>query len=103
IARFGGDEFVAVVPGVLEAKTIAALAAKTLKAIQRPCVFPEHGVTLTVTASIGIACYDGGETTPSQLVAEADALLYTAKERGRNNFCVAAWPRRAHSAAASIA
>ena len=101
-ARLGGDEFVVVMEGGLDPKTAAKLAAQALQAIRQPFIFADHGLSLAVTASIGVAFFDGGTATAGQLVAEADAMLYAAKKRGRNNYCIASLPLQAHAMEAAV-
>jgi diguanylate cyclase (GGDEF)-like protein len=100
VARLGGDEFVVVMERIPDAKTAARLAAQALEEIRRPFALADLDTSLSVTASIGVAIFDGGPTQPEQLLAEADAMLYDAKNRGRNAFCVAAWPHPAPEAQA---
>jgi diguanylate cyclase (GGDEF)-like protein len=102
VARLGGDEFVVVMERMLEPKIAARLAAKALKEIRRPFAFADRSAPLCVTASIGIAFFDGGAATAGQLIAEADAMLYTAKKRGRDNVCIASWPHRAPAIEATV-
>jgi diguanylate cyclase (GGDEF)-like protein len=91
VARLGGDEFVVVMERVMEPKTAARLASQALKEILRPFELGDHGTSLLVTASIGVALFDGGSRTAADLVAEADAMLYAAKKGGRNTFRIASW------------
>ena len=63
-----------------------------MAALQRPFVLVDCGVTLSVTTSIGVAIFHNGETNENELVAEADAMLYLAKKRGRNNLFITPWP-----------
>jgi diguanylate cyclase (GGDEF)-like protein len=83
-ARYGGDEFVAVLPGATLEQAVL-VAERMRKAIQKtPLVnaFPER-----VTVSIGAACtieFEEGETTPQDLIDLADRRMYEAKESGRN-------------------
>jgi diguanylate cyclase (GGDEF)-like protein len=102
VARLGGDEFVVVLERMLEPKTAARLAAQTLKDIRRRFAFADPSASLSVTASIGIAFFDGGATSAGQLVAKADAMLYAAKKRGRDNFCIASWPHQALAIEATV-
>jgi diguanylate cyclase (GGDEF)-like protein len=81
VARFGGDEFTVLcetVGGVLEA---VGVADRLQREISRP--LRAGGAELRLTASIGIALAEPGETVDcSRLVEDADAAMYRAKERG---------------------
>jgi diguanylate cyclase (GGDEF)-like protein len=82
VARFGGDEFVMLctdLDGPAEAELIASRLADTLSAPLR-IAETDH----RVTASIGIATATSPESSPEDLIREADAAMYRAKERGRN-------------------
>ncbi len=83
VARFGGDEFVALcddLDGEWEATAIGERLIKALSA--HLCV---EGRDITVTASLGIATTASpAGTTPDSLLRDADAAMYRAKERGRN-------------------
>jgi diguanylate cyclase len=83
VARTGGDEFVMLLAPRAdreEAVRVARLAIETLKS---PVSIA--GVTLHLSSSIGVAFYPGDGTTTEQLLAHADAAMYCAKQRGRNN------------------
>ena len=84
VARVGGDEFVLIV-SPSAARTDAEEIAKRANAILG-APFLLEGVELRVASSIGIAFYptDGG--TAESMLAHADAAMYCAKERGRNNY-----------------
>ncbi|MGA2009469.1 MAG: amino acid permease [Solirubrobacteraceae bacterium] len=82
VARFGGDEFVVLctdVAGALEADDIAARLADALR---EPMRIGEIEHRLAV--SIGISVAAGPERYAEDLIREADAAMYRAKERGRN-------------------
>jgi diguanylate cyclase (GGDEF)-like protein len=89
LARLGGDEFIVLTldgesPAGAEtgAETGAEVVAERIRqAFQAP--FEVGDRSLRVTPSLGVA-HDDGRSTGEQLVANADAALYRAKERGRN-------------------
>lgn len=85
LARFGGDEFVVVMPNIDTPNTARIVAQRILKAFQP--AFLIQGRELYVSASIGMTIFpDDGESTQVML-QNADAAMYRAKENGRNNFC----------------
>ena len=84
VSRPGSDEFVLVVPEVEHPQDAALVARKLLQTVSRPYLLGDHEIT--VTASIGIAIYDGDGLTPAELLRNADAAMYRAKADGRNAF-----------------
>ena len=85
LARLGGDEFV-VLAEIEDASDAAALAEKLLHQVARPVeVGPGE---LDITASIGIALFGTDGTTARELLANADAAMYSAKDQGRNAYCL---------------
>lgn len=87
IARFGGEEFVILMP-----ETDQDAALKTVEAIREAvasCPFHFREQPISITMSAGIAAFVEG--VPSEQVFErADTALYQAKESGRNQCVVAA-------------
>lgn len=88
--RYGGEEFVVVMPDT--AADVAALIAERLRSIieTKPFVLKGTGVSLDITASMGIATAGQGIDTPEQLLKQADMALYQAKRDGRNRVVAAA-------------
>ncbi|PPK67780.1 diguanylate cyclase (GGDEF)-like protein [Actinokineospora auranticolor] len=87
-ARYGGEEFVLVLPGV-DRRTAVDLAEAARARVEH---FPWSSLVLglRVTISIGLAhqpairVADNTPAAPERQLREADALLYTAKQSGRN-------------------
>ncbi len=88
--RYGGDEFVAILPET-DLLTAAAIAERLRLAVGEPapgfCPLP-RGLP-GVTVSIGVATVAAGGGDIDALVAQADQALYTAKRAGRNRTRVA--------------
>ncbi|WP_036307529.1 diguanylate cyclase domain-containing protein [Methylophilus sp. 5] len=85
VARYAGDEFIIVLEGVSQVADTSRIAEKILHAISEPFHFNQ--ITLNMTVSIGIACYDSDsskETQPAELIRQADKAMYTAKRNGKN-------------------
>jgi diguanylate cyclase len=77
MARIGGDEFAAILPGVATAEVAHTIAEKLLKTLDLPIVVAGHA--LSVGVSIGIAlCPQNGSEAPV-LMARADHAMYEAK------------------------
>ena len=83
LARWGGEEFVVLSPGVT-ADGEAHLAER----LRAAAAAHDHASVGTVTASFGVAEHSPGET-PDELFARADRALYRAKDGGRNRVEVA--------------
>jgi diguanylate cyclase len=83
VARIGGDEFVIVVSPHAPRQEADALGERLKEALRAPLAI--GGVDIHVTASIGIALYPADGSSADSLLAHADAAMYCAKQRGRNN------------------
>ena len=79
-ARLGGDEFCLVAEGRLPAAALATLADRMLTCFQKPIAFA--GVQRHVTGSLGIAVAEAGDGDPLNLLQNADAAMYQAKQSG---------------------
>jgi diguanylate cyclase (GGDEF)-like protein/PAS domain S-box-containing protein len=90
VARLGGDEFTVILQALGHADDAQRVARKILKALNDPFVLENQ--TLDVSASVGVACYQGGDMTSDALIRKADEMLYQAKGAGRNNVQVAPAP-----------
>jgi diguanylate cyclase (GGDEF)-like protein/PAS domain S-box-containing protein len=82
VARTGGDEFVIVLADLDETYLPEEAGERLLASVARP--FELAGHQLTVTISVGIALYPHDGVDGDTLVKNADAAMYLAKERGRN-------------------
>jgi diguanylate cyclase (GGDEF)-like protein/PAS domain S-box-containing protein len=84
LARFGGDEFVVVMSDVNSQREVSRLAVRLLEAIREPIIVGDYH--LNTTASIGIALFPDDGKEISVVVKHADAAMYHAKERGKDNY-----------------
>lgn len=82
-ARFGGEEFVILIPGH-DLGEANALAKRIRAALETNEIMLSNGAALTVTASFGVARGNLGQLAWRRLVEAADAALYRAKSDGRN-------------------
>ncbi|MFK0206359.1 EAL domain-containing protein [Agrobacterium sp. NPDC090283] len=84
LARLGGDEFAILLENVRARDELAKVADRLLGCVRQPFHIGERD--LFVSASFGIASHPDDGTTGDDLFARADAALYEAKARGRNNY-----------------
>lgn len=81
IARFGGEEFVLLMPA-----TVPAMGAKLLEVLRtsiEACPFHFKGERVTITISMGLTAFRPGEHS-DLVLKRADQALYRAKNAGRN-------------------
>lgn len=81
IARFGGEEFVLLLPQT--SPPAAAQVAEALRAAIEACPFHFKGERVVITTSIGLSAFRPGERG-DQVLKRADEALYRAKDKGRN-------------------
>lgn len=88
IARVGGDEFVAILPGLTDRATLDRIAARIIARLAQPILF--EGKECRVSASIGMVlstAYDRPE--PERMLSDADRALYDSKHAGRGRATLA--------------
>jgi len=83
VARTGGDEFIMVISPSGATEDALAIAHRARDALRAP--MNASGVELHVTCSVGVAYYPTDANSADSLIARADAAMYCAKQRGRNN------------------
>ena len=81
-ARFGGEEFVALLPQT-SIEMAAHLAARICKIINQLRISTEHG-EISFSTSIGVAALQSTDAGPEEIIHRADKSLYDAKSNGRN-------------------
>ena len=85
VGRLGGDEFKAVLPGIVETGLLESLAKTLIEQVSRPYTIEGHKVT--IGASVGIAIGDPGRACADAMIRNADLALYAAKAAGRGKHC----------------
>ena len=91
LARFGGEEFVVLVPDVSDLEALVATGEQLRHAVRdRP--FTAGATELAITVSLGVALAYAGDSADA-LIGAADRALYAAKDAGRD--CVRAITQRA--------
>ncbi len=84
IARMGGDEFTIILSEVKDVQAVVRIAQRLLRVLGEPLTL--RGEEMFATVSIGIAIYPVDGADFETLVKNADAAMYHAKDRGRNNY-----------------
>lgn len=82
LGRYGGEEFVVVLPGC-DLRLAAALAERLRQTVELH-TFRYEGLALRQTVSAGVSQRGEGMRTPRDLLDDADRKLYRAKQGGRN-------------------
>ena len=82
VARYGGDEFVVLLPDVRDTEAATTLADKVIARLAQPYRINDRAVS--IGASIGIAFLPDDAEDMESLIAQADAAMYDAKRAGRN-------------------
>lgn len=82
LCRFGGDEFVLLLPDLNSPQQAEEIAERLLEALALPYRIGRH--ELYLSASIGIALNDNQLAQPEELLQQADMAMYKAKQQGRN-------------------
>ncbi len=83
VARVGGDEFVLVLSPAPSREAAEQLGRRAIEALQQPVRI--SGIDIYTSPSIGVAFYPADAASAETLLAHADAAMYCAKQRGRNN------------------
>lgn len=84
IARFGGDEFVFVLPKIKQVEHVVQLVRRILRVFDESFLVDSH--RLNISSSIGIALFPENGVDMDTLVKDADIAMYEVKRHGRNNY-----------------
>jgi diguanylate cyclase (GGDEF)-like protein/PAS domain S-box-containing protein len=80
LARVGGDQFAILLIAQQDPKDLAMLAERVRRSLRSPIKI--NGQDIVLTASCGVAVYDGHQSTPQDLLKEAEIAMYRAKRTG---------------------
>jgi len=84
VSRLGGDEFTIILEGMHNINEVISLVQIILINLQKPYLYESN--RLYSGASIGISIYPENGDTPQELLRNADAAMYKAKDNGRNTY-----------------
>ncbi|WP_456417187.1 putative bifunctional diguanylate cyclase/phosphodiesterase [Thiolapillus sp.] len=84
VARLGGDEFAILLEDIGQKAFARNVAQKILKELQTPLEIGSQQYHISGSIGISIAPYDDNQ--PEDLLRDADAAMYEAKRRGKNNY-----------------
>ena len=87
IARYGGDEFVVVLP-YTPSDVAYKITLRLQRAIQQYRFLSDEGLSLNVTASFGLAGFPQHASNKTDLIRLADQAMYEAKNRGRDRIVI---------------
>ena len=88
VVRFGGDEFIIVLPDLVDDHTLITNISRLCEGILAVTVAPYDlsGHEVTVTTSVGISLYPRDSDSIDDLLKNADSAMYHAKGQGRDNY-----------------
>ncbi|MGB0467133.1 MAG: putative bifunctional diguanylate cyclase/phosphodiesterase [Pontibacterium sp.] len=84
VARFGGDEFLVIIPDLACIDELKPVCQRILSATSQPVMI--NGYEFFTSASIGVSIYPNDGDEPNDLVRNADSAMYEAKRTGRDTF-----------------
>ncbi len=87
VARFGGEEFVVLLPETSVAQSLIAAERMRFKVEAQPVGIGDGAPPAALTISVGAASAAGAATTLDEILARADEAVYRAKHAGRNQVC----------------
>jgi len=85
VSRFGGDEFALILENFESDKQVIDTVKKVMDSVIAPFLIENHTFYITLSVGVSVAPVDG--VLPEQLIKNADAAMYKAKDSGRNTYC----------------
>lgn len=85
LARLGGDEFIIILDTLDDTNIIIDIIKKLMDIMNQPILIEEK--QLYITLSIGVSIYPDDGKMSEELLKNADAAMYNAKDNGRNTYC----------------
>jgi diguanylate cyclase (GGDEF)-like protein len=82
VARMGGDEFVVLCEDVTDEAQLDVIVAHIMSSFSEPVVLPDRQLWVSLSGGVVMG---GASSSVAQLLSEADAAMYHAKERGRGS------------------
>ncbi|MEA4920128.1 MAG: diguanylate cyclase [Clostridiaceae bacterium] len=86
VGRVGGDEFIALMKNIPGKEQVRKKASELREALEYVCTV--DGISIELSASVGVRIYTGDDTPMQTLQSDADASLYKAKESGKNRYAI---------------
>ncbi|PKN84050.1 MAG: hypothetical protein CVU51_11235 [Deltaproteobacteria bacterium HGW-Deltaproteobacteria-1] len=84
VSRFGGDEFLVMLPQISDVNNIQKVAQKMMSVFDQPIIIKNQEFFVTASAGIAVFPFDGEDT--DELIKHADMAMYAAKNKGKNRF-----------------
>lgn len=84
LTRWGGDEFVIVIPDLKSEENVASIIRHCMFSMEQPFHIQNHSIT--ITCSMGISFYPKDGQFATSLLKSADSAMYHAKAEGKNTF-----------------
>ena len=88
VARYGGDEFVVILPQT-DPEGAMNIAERIRKRIEKATYLRGMGLSVHLTASLGVSTFPEMGRTRDELIHKADAAMYRVKESGKNGVLMA--------------